>query len=339
MATQIKKLPHSEVEITGEISADVLLGYRKEALKHLQKEVKLDGFREGHIPENVLVKRLGEVAILEEAAEIAIQDEYPKIVKEHSLVVIGRPQVILTKIAPGNPAEFKIRAAVMPEVMIGDYKAIAKTEMKKTEEKIEVTEKDIEAVIEELRNIRAEVKKGEDEKEERILPELDDAFVKTLGDFKDVADFKEKAKENLALDKKAKARDKKRLEIVEKIVEKSEIDLPEILIESELEKMFSQFESDVARAGVKMEDYLKHIKKTEVDIRKDWRKDAEKRAKIQLIFNMIAKEEKLSADAKKVEEESAHILEHYKDAKPENVRVYVETILVNDKVFEFLEQQ
>ena len=32
-----------------------------------------------------------------------------------------------------------------------------------------------------------------------------------------------------------------------------------------------------------------------------------------------------------------HILEHYKDADREQVRVYAETVLMNEQVFRFLE--
>ncbi|MFZ2048701.1 MAG: trigger factor family protein, partial [Minisyncoccia bacterium] len=66
-----KTLPESEVEITGSISLEFINECRKEALKELGEKVNIDGFRKGHIPEDILVKRVGELAVLEESAEIA----------------------------------------------------------------------------------------------------------------------------------------------------------------------------------------------------------------------------------------------------------------------------
>merc|ERR1711879_63923 len=87
-------------------------------------------------------------------------------------------------------------------------------------------------------------------------PEINDEFVKTWGDFKDVADFKAKIKENIGLEKK-------RNEIIEEIIDKSKVSLPQLLVNSELERMFGQFKSDVERAGLTYENYLKEVKKTE----------------------------------------------------------------------------
>jgi len=56
---------------------------------------------------------------------MALADIYLAIVKNEKLNVIGRPEVTITKLAPGNPVEFKIQTAVMPEITLPDYKNIA----------------------------------------------------------------------------------------------------------------------------------------------------------------------------------------------------------------------
>ncbi|MDD4989262.1 MAG: trigger factor [Candidatus Pacebacteria bacterium] len=345
MKVTINKLPHSQVEIDGEISAETLLEYRKEAIKDLGKNVKLDGFREGHVPETVLVSKLGEVTILEEAAEMALQKEYVNIIDEHKLEVIGKPEVILTKIAPGNPASFKIKATVIPEIIMGDYKKIAGEEMKKKEEKIEVTEKDIDDVIEEVRKLHMKhgngvEKPGEIEdhsKHEHTLPEFNDEFVKTLGAFENIADFRAKAKENLIEEKKQKAKDRRRTSILDAILKDVKIDLPEILIESELSRMRARFEDELAHAGLSFPDYLKHIKKSEEEITKEWRPAAENHAKTELVLSEIARKEKIIPSKEEIETESKSLMEHYQHAEPERVRAYVTMLLMNEKVIAFLE--
>ena len=112
-----------------------------------------------------------------------------------------------------------------------------------------------------------------------------------------------------------------------------------IIVEAELDKMTAQFKGDIAQMGAKFEDYLKHIKKTEEDMRKEWTPDAEKRVKIELVLHKIATLEKIVPPEDEVTKEVAHILEHYKDADPGRARNYVVEIITNEKVLQFLEKQ
>jgi trigger factor len=344
---EIKELKNSKIEIIGTIPADEFEGYREKAVKNLSSNIKIPGFRKGHVPEKVLVQKAGESAILEEMADIALQKEYPGIITKNKIEAIGAPKISITKIAKGNPLEFKVVVSVMPNIELADYKAIAKKIINKSGKKdtIEVTDKEIEDTIMEIRKMRAKTvgnekdKDNKSEKSKTELPELDDKFVKTLGDFKTVRDFKTKLKENIQKEKEQKARDKKKGEIIENIIKDSNIPLPDVLVESELDRMIAQFKDDIIRAGGTLEEYMKHIKKSIEEIRKEWRTDAEKRAKSQLILNKIATIEKITAPKEEVEKQVNHLIEHYKDADPERARIYVDTILTNEKVFEFLEKQ
>ncbi len=98
-------------------------------------------------------------------------------------------------------------------------------------------------------------------------------------------------------------------------------------------------ESDISQMGLKFEDYLKHIKKSVDDLKKDFRPDAVKRSKLSLVLNEIAKIEKLEPSKEDVEREVAHLIEHYKDADPERARMHAENVLTNERVFQFLESQ
>lgn len=327
---KIKKLPNSEIEIEFQIPFEEIAKNRVSALKHLNEHVELPGFRKGKIPENILVGRVGEMAVLEECVEIVLPKIYTEIIEKEKIETLGRPQISITKLAPENPVEIKAKTATMPEVKLGDYKKIAQKENSKKEEVSEVKDDEVEKIIEQIQKTRPK----EDGKE----PAFDDDFVKSFGDFENVADFKKKVKENIKADRERKAKEKKKMSLAEGVIESSKINMPEILVESELEKMIHQLKDDVSRTSGKFEDYLKHIKKTEEDLKKDWRKDAEKNAKLQLILNQIAVEEKIKAEEKAVEHEVKHILEHYPKADPLRARIYVETILTNDAVFKFLEE-
>ncbi len=124
---------------------------------------------------------------------------------------------------------------------------------------------------------------------------------------------------------------------MEAIIDGTTIDTPEILIQSEIEKMLLEFKGDVERAGLTFTDYLKTVGKSEDDVRKEWYPVAEKKAKSHLVINKIAEDEKIYPDAEKVRSEAEKILIMHKDADSIRARAYVAMILTNEKVFEFLE--
>lgn len=359
--TNVKKLPKSLVEIEGSLEAEAFEAYFTPALKKIGENVEIKGFRKGKVPENVLLTNVPESKILEEMAEMALTEHYPKILENEKLDVISRPEITITKLVRKNPLEFKIKTVLMPEIELPDYKKIAKktiSEITDKEKEFEVTEKEIEDTIMDIRKSRApkmhmaegaekcehehtEGEKCEHEHDikEVELPEFNDDYVKALGPFESVADFKEKLKANIKLEKENQLKEKTRLKIVEKIIDDSKIDLPELLVEVELDKILYRMESDISAMGLNFEDYLKHINKTKEEIRNEFRKDAEKKAKLGLILNEISKVEKITADPEEVAKEVAMILEHYKEADPERAKIHAENVLTNEKVFQFLEKQ
>lgn len=311
--TTIKKLEDSRVQIEASISAKELSAYRVSALKSINEEVSIDGFRKGKVPENVLVEKVGDMTILYEMAELAIADAYPRILEEKKIEAIGRPEVKITKIAKDSPLEFTITTAVMPEITVGDYKKIAKAEMKKDFEVKEVT----------------------DEEVDKVLAEIE----KQHGHKHDEPEYRERVRTSLNAEKKHIATEKRRLAIADEILKTVDVNLPRIMVEQELARSEAQFRDDISRLGVKLEDYLEKLKKSIEDLRKDWEEGAKKKATLQLVLNKIAETEKLSPDTEQVEKEVGMILEHYPKADPIQARIYAETVLTNDKVFAFLESQ
>lgn len=336
---EVKHLEGSEVEITGEITTEEFSSYRAGMIKELGETVEIDGFRKGHVPENILEKHLGEERILQEMASEAISNAYPVIIEENNIDAIGRPEITITKIASGNPLGFKIRTAIMPAIKLPDYKKIAKEVMSEKDEPIVTTDEEVEKVITDIRRSRAQSSTPETKVEDKDLPELTDEDVKGLGKFDSVADLKSKIKENLTEEKIHRASEKKRLGVMDKVIAGMEVIMPKILIESELNKMIAEMRSEIERMGLKFEDYLVHLKKTVEDMKKDWAGDAERRVKFGLAMDEIANLEKLAGTAEEIEKEFKHLLAHYPEANPANIKNYVEAMLRHNKVFDWLEEQ
>jgi FKBP-type peptidyl-prolyl cis-trans isomerase (trigger factor) len=330
---KIQKIKGSEVEIEGEIPFSEIEKYREKAVRNLSSNIVVDGFRKGHVPEKIAMEKIGEMNLLNEMAEMALSDIYPKIIIDNKIDPIERPRISINKIGMGSPLGFKIIVTVMPDVNLPDYKKIA-SDINSKKEIIIVTEEDINNLVDQV----LESKRDKDNKDWK-KPELTDDFVKTLGEFKSLEDFNKKVEEGIKKEKEWRQKEKIRLQIMEEIISQSDIELPELIIESELNKMVSQFKGDVSRMGLKPEEYLQNIGKNEDSLRKEWRGEAEKRGKNQLILNKIAVVEKIYPKAQDVEKETEHILSHHKDADKNMARAYVETVLTNELTLDFLEKQ
>ncbi len=125
---ETKKLPDSVVEITAEVTKEAIETYKEKAFKKLKEVAELAGFRKGHVPEAKLKEKIGEIGILEDAGEMAINDCAAEILLESKVNFLGRPEITVSKIGIGTPVEFKIKVTVMPEIKLPDYKKIAKKE-------------------------------------------------------------------------------------------------------------------------------------------------------------------------------------------------------------------
>lgn len=370
-AFTITKTEGSQVIIEGEIPFAELEKERAKAIAHFGKDMQVDGFRPGHIPEKVVVERVGEMALLTEMSERALAHCYPHILEAHNIDAIGYPKIEITKIAPQNPLGFKATVAVMPAVTLPDYKKIAakinkdRTPSEVTEEEVATQIKDIQrqkiaydrlqakatsttdTVEQEALTLptpeseRAKADSETDIAEDQIkVPELTDDYVATLGQpgqFTSVEDFKTKIKEHLTIEKEREVHTAHRAKITDAIVEATNVELPAVLIESELSQMLAQMEEDLRRMNLSLDDYLKHIKKSKEELTTEWKPAAEKRATLQLVLNEIARQEQITPDANLVAEQVAALKERYADADPKRVQIYVESILQNEAVMKSLE--
>ena len=290
-------LPNSEVEIIGEISAEIFMSGRNWAVKEISEKAEMDGFRKGKIPEDILIKNLGMEVLLEKMAVIALEKEYPKIIKEYKIKAIGQPEITLTKLAENNPLGFKIKTSVLPEITLPDYKKIARL-IGGQAQKVSVSS--------------AEKAGGKNEV---------------------VTDEKEKLKE----------KERRRMEFLEKVAEEIKQDMPKFLVEAEKDKMAEEMKRNITQMGLKWDNYLKHIKKTEEELKKDWEKDATKRVKYGLILDEMAEKEKIEVAPEELEKETAAMLEYHKnlgqELDKEKVKHYLTGIMRNEKLFQMLEKE
>lgn len=340
MKVKIEKNPHgakSEIEMNITIPAKDFAMYWEKGLRALQEVVEIDGFRKGKAPENAIISKYGEMAVLEEMANICVNETYVKAVTENKLKVLGHPHFHMMKLAKGEDFEYQAHVAVYPEIKLPDYKKLAK-EVIKDKKEVEIKDEEIENILKDLQKMRVKDKKME-EIVDADLPPLDDEFAKSFGEeFKTIADIKAKVAENLKLEKEQQAKEVSRTKILESLVAESKFDLPSILIESEIDRMIAQLKMDVEKFGGKFAEYLTHIKKTEEDLRVDYADPAEKRAKSQMIILEISDKENIKPTKEEIDAEVVRIMAAVQNAEEDRARGYAEQVLTNEKVLQFLEK-
>ncbi|MFH1172994.1 MAG: trigger factor, partial [bacterium] len=182
---------------------------------------------------------------------------------------------------------------------------------------------------------------------ERELPELNDEFAKTLGQFADLAALKKQISDNLMQEKKMKEEQRLEGELLDKLAKATEFDIiPDLLVKNETHKMLHEFEATIARQGLLFDDYLKNIGKTKEQLENEFSQSAEERVKSALITREIARQEKIEVREDELAEEVQKVLASYPN-NPEladNIQSvgyqdYLRNILATRKVMELLKSR
>jgi len=179
------------------------------------------------------------------------------------------------------------------------------------------------------------------------LPELNDDFVKSNGNFANVEEFKKNMQESIKNEKRERQLSLALNKLFEAIIKNSTAEIPNVLIDEEKGKMFAELEQNVAKMGLDMKTYLDQIKQTKEKILDGWNEDAEKRIKISLALKKIAAEQKLKISKKEITEGAKKIMEDLKKEAPakaeeldlQDLKRYVKVLIINEKAVEWLKKE
>lgn len=139
-----------QIKLTVDIDDDTLLAAKKKAAKRLAKRTKIPGFRPGKAPYPVIIKHIGEGSVLEEAIDIIIKEQYPKVIKEANIDPYGPGT--LENVNSVEPLEMEFIVPLSPEVDIGESLNI-----RKPFDPPEITGQDVEQVLNNMLERHAEL--------------------------------------------------------------------------------------------------------------------------------------------------------------------------------------
>ncbi len=349
--TKLKKLSekNGDIEFQAEVPVELLEEYSLAALAELAQDFALPGFRKGKVPHEKVREHIGEMELLEDAANEALRDAMQQIAEDEKLNIVGRPQAIITKIAPKNPLEFRIRYALLPDVSLPDYKKIGKTIFER-KDPTDVTEKEVDEAVERIQKMiapmlagatpgaaEAPTTPGEAPAKDAPIPPLTDETVKQFGNFNTVADFRAELKRQLEQEKVLHAKDGRREEMIKEIVKHAKIKVPQLLIEQELYEFLADRDEQLKTAGLSLEEYLKQIGKTSEQLEKDERALIEDDLRMSLVVQEIRKAENITADDRDIHSLMAQLKIRYPERKEQELHRTAEAMIIQNKLFAVLE--
>lgn len=167
MKTKVKNISDVKVELTISLGVEELKAAEQVALTKLAKEVKIEGFRKGKAPLEMVAAQVDQNVLGQEIIENALSKAVAEAFLKEKIQAINRPEVDVKKFVPGTELEFTTTSEIMPKVELGDYK-----NLKVKKEKVSVSQKEINETIDQiLKNFaeKKEVKRAAKEGDEVII--------------------------------------------------------------------------------------------------------------------------------------------------------------------------
>ena len=152
------------------------------------------------------------------------------------------------------------------------------------------------------------------EVKQKILPELDDEFVKELNmpNVETVLQLKDSRREQLLKQKENANKGAYLDKLIEEIKKESKFDIPEEIIAEESENRKKDLENRLAQSGLDIEQYLVITRMNEEDLNKQLKEEAEKGLQSWLVLDTVGKKENINITEEEVEFELAKMADQYK---------------------------
>jgi len=365
-----------QLDLTIELGPERTEQALQRAVRLVSKKARIPGFRPGKAPFATVVRMFGKPSLLSEIADDLGQEVYAEVLDSHKLDPYGQASLENMEVDP--VIRFQLVVPLPPEVDLGDY-----SDLRVETPAVEVTEADVDEVLEQARNSRVshEVveraaalndivkvdivgKVGEntimdnhdweltlrgesgwlpgfdesfvglsadDEKEfeitypedslskykgqtahfkvhvkevrAKVLPELDDAFAQSLGEYSDLADYRSKKLEELRKQRETESTNQLNDDVIEALIGKAKLAYPPIAVHETAHEMLHDMEQRMKNVGYTLEDSLRLQGKTVQQYEQELMPVAERRVKARLVLAELAEREAIEVTDEEVEAE------------------------------------
>lgn len=174
------------------------------------------------------------------------------------------------------------------------------------------------------------------------LPKLDDEFAKDVSEFDTLKELKEDIKNKQQKQNDEKTKYETQDAVIKAVCENVKVDIPSGMIEMEIDNMVKDIEQRLSYQGLKLDQYLQMMGKTNEDMRKEYEPQAIEGIKSRLALEAVIKAEKIEATDKEIDEKMKEMAKNYgkeddkEFLKNENVRNYIKQGIESEKAIDFL---
>ena len=174
------------------------------------------------------------------------------------------------------------------------------------------------------------------------LPKLDDEFAKDVSEFDTLKELKEDINKKQQKQNDDKAKYETQDAVIKAVCENVKVDIPSGMVETEVDNMLKDIEQRLSYQGLKLEQYLQMMGKTQDEMKKEYEPQAIESIKSRLMLEAVIKAEKIEATDEEIDEKLKEMAKNYgkendeEFLKNENVRNYIKEGLTSEKALEFL---
>ena len=173
------------------------------------------------------------------------------------------------------------------------------------------------------------------------LPEINDEFAKDASEFDTLEEWKKSIKEKQEKENSSKAKFEMEEEAIAEACKNATVDIPSGMIETQIDNMEQDIASRLSYQGMNLDQYLQMIGKTKKEFRDEYKEEAEKQVKTNLVLEAIMKEEKIEVTKEEIEAKIKEMAEMYGQKEEEvknNVQLtrYVEETLKTEKTIHYI---
>ena len=151
------------------------------------------------------------------------------------------------------------------------------------------------------------------EVKQKVLPELNEEFIKDLGvkDVTTVEDFKKQRKEALLKEKESQLKREYLDKLIGEIKKVSKFDIPEELLDEEVESRKNDLKNRLQQNGIDLEQYLSLTRSNEEDLNKQLREEGRKGLESFLVVETVGQKEKIDITDEEFEFELSKLAEQH----------------------------
>lgn len=197
--------------------------------------------------------------------------------------------------------------------------------------------------VEDLRGKRAHFAVELLDLRERLLPEIDDEFAKSVGEVQTLDELRAEIRDALEKRNEAEARHGFGDRVIEYATANATVELPEVMVANEIEIMRDELRARLAQQRIGLDQYLALAKQSPEELGAELREPAARRVKTLLVLSAIAEREGIDANDQEIDAEAADQLARYGDEPKlreyltsRRGRSYLRMTLRNQKLVEHL---